>query len=177
MRRVLYILGLLADNDIEWMVGNGEKESLAPGYRMVIEGVAVDALFILVEGKLRVHLERSGRQLNILEPGEIVGEISLLDSRPPLASVTAVEESVVLRIPRMRLNRKLEADHAFAARFYKALGVFLAQRLRHTTMTMGFGGDNELSEEDADEIDPDVLESISLAGARFQWMIDKLKSL
>ncbi len=55
-----------------------------------------DCMFILASGRLRVH---DGRTLiNTLGPGEVVGEMAMLDSEPRSASVTAEEDSLLLRL-------------------------------------------------------------------------------
>jgi CRP/FNR family transcriptional regulator, cyclic AMP receptor protein len=61
-----------------------------------------------------------------------MGEMSFVDQAPPSATVQAMEPSFVLDIPRRRLNAKLAEDAGFAARFYRALSMFLAARLRAT---------------------------------------------
>ena len=105
-------------------------------------------------------------------PGEFIGELSFLDSRPPSATVIASTNSVVVAIPRHMLETKLRDDTAFAARFYRALGVFLAHRLRRMTpqgTEVRDSGAHPVDETAEDEIDPQLLESISLAGKRFEW--------
>lgn len=55
-----------------------------------------DCMYILASGRLRVH---DGRTLiNTLGPGEVVGEMAMLDSEPRSASVTAEEDSLLLRL-------------------------------------------------------------------------------
>lgn len=107
----------------------------------------------------------------------MVGEISLIDSRPPTATVRALTKSVVLRIRRQSINLRLESNKAFAARMYKAIAVFLAQRLRTTVTSMGYSETQTLDEgsEDEDEISPDLLDSLSLAGARFNVILERLQ--
>src|SRR6185436_6178421 len=93
--------------------------------------------------------------------GEVAGEMSFLDSRPPSASVRALEKCSVLAIPKSRLSQKLETDTAFAARFYRALGVFLSDRLRNTVGLLGYGAGLRLdAKEYADEIDPETLDKV-----------------
>ena len=93
----------------------------------------------------------------------VVGEMSFLDSQPPSASVRAVKKSWVLAISRKSLTDKLASDMAFAARFYRALGVFLSDRLRSTLGLLGYGSGQRLAEREyADEIDPDTLDNESL---------------
>ena len=71
------------------------------------------------------------------------------------------------------MSAKLSSDPAFAARFYRALCVFLASRLRSTTRRMGYGNDAE--DADAkDELTDDLLDNVHLAGARFDRMLKRL---
>lgn len=178
MRSVLYILGSLSDEDVGWFVGNGEKLPLSAGAPLVVEGESLDAIYIVLEGTLRVHRKGAADSFAELQAGELVGELSLLDSRPPSASVSAVDEAWVLRIPRNRLNAKLETDLGFASRMYRAMGVFLAHRLRQMIQqnARGAGAKSLTDVRDEDEIDPEVLEASALAGTRFQWMLRKLAS-
>lgn len=178
MRKVLYILGLLEDADINWLIGVGKRRKVPPGEKLVEEGNPITHLYIIVEGTVDVSVR--GKLVAQLGQGEVVGEISLLDSRPPSATVIATNHTLVLGVPFPELRAKLARDLGFAARLYQALGVFLAQRLRNINLQLivgsnpGFKLDND--EEELDEIDPEVLERITLAGSRFKWIIEKLGS-
>jgi hypothetical protein len=80
----------------------------------------------------------------------------------------------VLDIPRHRLNAKLAQDSAFAARFYRALSMFLAARLRTTNAALaGTGADDS---DTAGEMDFEALDNVSMAGARFEWIQRRLRS-
>lgn len=177
MRRVLYILSQLADEDIDWLVSVGEKLELPAGESIIREGESIDAMYIVLAGRFSVVVGRQQQKLADLAAGEMVGEISLIDSRPPTATVTATEPSVVLRVRQAAVNARLRTDQAFAARLYKAIAVFLAQRLRSTVMSLGYADSNSLDEqaEMQDEIDPQLLDLLSLAGARFNHILDRLQ--
>jgi bacteriocin-type transport-associated protein len=178
MRKVLFILSELADSDVDWMVRNGTKRAVAPGTVLIREGEQLPVLFVLLDGRLEVTLATlGGRRIALLGSGEILGELSFLDSRPPSATVTALDHASVLSISRARLNDKLSQDPGFAARFYRALGVFLASRLRRSQSRLGYGEDvaDERAEPE-DEIDPALLDGLALAGARFDWMLKRLRA-
>jgi len=178
MRKALLILGILNDNDLEWLLTTGRRETVPAGTVLVREGQAVEAIYVVLEGTFAVTIGTTGGQeIARLLSGEIVGEISFVDSRPPSATVTAVEDSLVLSVPRYELAAKLEQDTAFAARFYQALAVFLAYRLRSTTSLLGYGVATALDEdaEYEDELAPDVLDNVSLAAARFDWLLRRLR--
>ena len=64
----------------------------------------------------------------------------------------------------------------FQARLYRSLGMFLAQRMRSTILTLGYGEDRtEEDEEEIDEIEPQLLELIESAAKRIELMVSKVK--
>ncbi len=68
----------------------------APGELIVSEGEQGHALFILVRGTAAV--EHAGRPIASLGPGDVVGEMAVLDSEPRSATVRATSEAEALRI-------------------------------------------------------------------------------
>ena len=170
MRKVLFIFGELSDNDVDWMMAAGKREQIPPGAVLIQEGKPVEALYIVLEGLLRVSVESAGsRELARLGSGEIIGEMSFVDARPPSATVKALENSTVLSIPRSQLAAKLEREPDFAARFYRALAIFLSSRLREMDKAQSAAG-----QYDPDELDPNVLDMLHLAGSRFDRMLKRL---
>lgn len=170
MRRALYFLGILDDQDVEWMMRKGHKVTLEPGEHLLRQGTPADSLYFVLDGCFVVYTSTAARVAE-LKAGEVVGEISFVDARPPSASVRAEVESKVGAIPRAVLQAKLQQDLGFAARFYQSLAVFLADRLRTTTGSLGAKG-LTLDEgiEDVDELVPHLMANISMAGLRFGQM-------
>jgi CRP/FNR family transcriptional regulator, cyclic AMP receptor protein len=175
MRKALYILGQLNDSDVEWLAHKGGRQRLADGQVIVHEGRAVDALFITLGGRLRVSLN-DGQEIAQLGVGEVIGEIAFVDSSPPSATVAAIGDAVVLALPKALLQQRMEADTAFAARFYRALAIFLADRLRTATRRLGYGGAGDLDSSEIleDELDAGVLDTIWQAGERFTRLLHTL---
>lgn len=134
MPRGVHILGLLRDEDIEWIARVGLRISLPAGQPLVEEGRRNSFLHIIVGGAFLVTSRSTGdRHISVMQRGEVIGELSFLDARPPSATVRAVRASQVLAITRSEVARKLDTDLGFASRFYRALGVTLAVRLRNLT--------------------------------------------
>ncbi len=173
MRKALYVMGILDDEDAEWLASRGRRLGVQKGEVLIREGEPVDALFILLDGSLDVTA--GGKQVATLLAGEIVGEISFVDSNPPSATVTAAQYSHVLAIPRDVLRARLATDAWFASRFFRALAMFLADRLRATTARLGSGTANHNVNRDHDEIDLDMMDSVSLAAVRFDKMLKRLQ--
>lgn len=176
MRKALYILGILDDTDIEWLSRNGSNVSLRAGEVVITQGKPVDTLFIVLSGELQVYSD--DLEIARLQSGEIVGEISFVDSRPPLASVKALTNSSVCAINAEALRTKLARDSNFASHFYRALAVFLADRLRVTTSRFGYGGSDQdaIESSDPDELHPELLESIDLAATRFDKLLRRISA-
>jgi CRP/FNR family cyclic AMP-dependent transcriptional regulator len=172
MRKALYFLGILNDADIDWLVAAGSRREVAAGKVLIEEGRAIDSVFLVIDGAFSVRTRALGeREIARLMSGEVMGEMSFVDQAPPSATVLSVEPSFVLDIPRRRLNAKLAEDAGFAARFYRALSMFLAARLRATNAALAGGtqGDTE------DEMDFEALDNVSMAGARFDWIQRRLR--
>jgi CRP/FNR family cyclic AMP-dependent transcriptional regulator len=178
MRKVLFLFGQLNDDDVEWMTATGRKRFIPGGETLIRQGVPVDALSILLEGRLAVLLGPREREIARLNAGEIVGEMSFVDARPPSATVKALEDSTVLALPKTVLNEKLGRDMGFAARFFRALAIYLSTTVRERHRMLGYGegvAPGEV-EDDADELDPNVLDGVYIAGERFDRMVKRVLS-
>jgi CRP/FNR family transcriptional regulator, cyclic AMP receptor protein len=178
VRKALYILGQLNDRDVEWMARHGTQQHLADGDIIVYEGRPVDALFVILSGRMRVMLQ-DGHEVARLGVGEVVGEIAFIDSAPPSATVISVGETVVLSLAHAQLQQRINSDAPFAARFYRALAVFLADRLRATTHRLGYGETTDGLDSEAilkDELDGNVLDVMSQAGNRFTRLLQTLST-
>lgn len=170
MRKALYFLGVMDDADTEWLIRHGTRRTLAPGELLIEEGKPAEWLYFVLDGAFVVST-RTAASVAVLKAGDVIGEISFVDSRPPSANVRAEVPSQVGAVPRAALSAKLGEDVGFAARFYRSLAVFLADRLRTTTGSLG-AGRLQLAEgvEDEDELASHLLEGLSTAGLRFAEM-------
>lgn len=162
MKRSLFIFGYLADSDVEWLASVAVRETHLPGKPMITQGKTSERLMILTDGSAVV--ETNGRRVATVSSGDVLGEVSLFDSRPPSATVTPLESVAALAIPFDTLRARLQADPEFASRLYYSLGALLSQRLRETLGA-------EIT--DADEIDPDVMEQVALAGRRLELLYER----
>ena len=176
MRKVLYIFGILSDADVAWMAQTGTKRRLSDGDIIIREGESTNSLIFMLEGELLVTTRRLG-QIARLGVGEVVGEISLVDSAPPSATITASGSGVALFLDKTKLMQKLDNDDGFGSRFYRALAVFLADRLREARGSSA--GNPAIADEMAisnDELDAGILDRVTAAGERFSRMLRTLSS-
>ncbi len=135
--RSVHILSLLHDDDIGWLAQVGLRLSLPTIAPLVEEGMRTPFLYIILGGAFLVTSTIAAgtgeKSISLIQRGELVGELSFLDARPASATVRAARPSQVLAVARSEVVRKLQVDLAFAARFYRALGITLAMRLRNQT--------------------------------------------
>lgn len=173
MKRVLFLLGHLNDLDIEWMINNGHKEVIRTGDVLIHRGEDIENLFIILSGKLFISDGITNlKSIASVGPGEVLGEMSFLESRPPSVSVTASETCEVYVIPKTLIVERMHMDLQFKANFYYALALFLSNRLRKTTDQLGFGVPEEI-----DAIDANVLDGVAQAGARFSQILKKFSEV
>ena len=129
----LDFLGVLLPKDIDRILGLAEMRTVLSGGLLIREGQASEAIYFVTEGLFDVVLlDARGQETRIdrCAPGTVAGEMSWLDGKPASSTIRAAESSAVLAIPTGRLEPALASDPAFAARFYRAVALVAAERLR-----------------------------------------------
>ncbi len=116
MARVAHILSELSEDDVDWMLASGERRAVSAGTALMREGVPGDALFVVLEGTFTIASVGRREEVARLGRGDMIGEISLVDSRPASATVTALTDGIVFALPRDAVAARLELDAGFSAR-------------------------------------------------------------
>ena len=168
-----HILPKLDDADVAWTVSAGRQQKVSKGEVLVSAGEPVEALYIVLEGELSVALG-GNKVVAVLTAGDIIGEMSLIEKRPPTVSVVCAADARVLAIPQNEIRKRLESDTAFAARFYEAFSAFLSYRLRATMTHFGDGDDEdgELAHFDAhSELDEGQSDPLQVSGGRMRGLL------
>lgn len=106
-----------------------EKRTLRRGEVLVRQGREARAFYIVVSGRFSVMLE--GRKDPVCEigPNEPIGEIAFLTGGKRTATVTALRDSIVLRLERAAFDQLSTANPDI----WPALTAKLAERLAETT--------------------------------------------
>ena len=102
---------------------------LDPGDIMIEPGRPNSNVYLLLDGKLEVVIEKDGSEISIaISPGECLGEMSLIMNQPTSALARAQEESEVLVIPGDVFWQKMAVTRTGVRNLF---GV-MAKRLRRT---------------------------------------------
>ena len=121
----------LSGGDLERIAHVAVPRAFPKGVRVFHEGDSSDACYIVRTGDLRVTREHSdGRAIALatLGPGDLFGELAMLDGGARSASVETLTDSELLALPAGDVRRLL-ADHPEIA---VKLIIALTRRLRET---------------------------------------------
>jgi CRP-like cAMP-binding protein len=124
-------LPFLADDDLARLSACGAEIRARRGDVLLKAGEATTALLLVLEGEIAI--ERDGVTIAHCGPGEVLGEISMLEDAAASATARAEQDARVIRVPRVALEALLASHEQLAARFYRSLAVRLAGRARRLT--------------------------------------------
>jgi CRP/FNR family transcriptional regulator, cyclic AMP receptor protein len=126
------LLHALGDRGLSALLQLGTRRRYAAREVVVRQGDPATAVYVVVQGRLKVAVAApDGREaaLNLLGPGQVLGEVAVLDGGERSATVIALEESELLVIPRDAFVGYLESSSRASFRLLEVL----ARRLRLLT--------------------------------------------
>jgi len=93
------------------------RKVFATGEVVFEEGQPGDRAFLVQKGAIEIVQRRNGAEevMRRVQPGEIFGAMSAIDSQPRIATARAAEESVCVIIPRPVFEQKIAASDPFIA--------------------------------------------------------------
>ena len=118
---------------LEWMKSAGTSRTLEGGSTLIREGQASESLSVILNGSLTVTTTDNQElqdQLATLGPGSLVGEMSWLEQRPAVATITVPEGSTVLELPLQQLERFQQNSPNLVAELHKLIAQKLAVQIQ-----------------------------------------------
>lgn len=100
------------------------------------QGDLGEMLYLIQSGRVRIYvLGEEGQEISVrlMGPGEVFGELALIDDLPRSASAVAMEDTVVLTLSRRAYLYHLRRCPQLALNFMRTLST----RLRYTTIQAG----------------------------------------
>ncbi len=158
------------DEDISWLSKNGRVRKLTPGSILIREGVHSEAIYILLEGEASVSVEGIGNVAQ-LNHGQFIGEMSLVDKSPPSATVASARLPLSSKSTKLSSTGSSRPTPGLQAASIRPSPCFLpiASAARHGSGNPAAGGLDE------DELDESVLDGVTVAGLRYQNLVETLK--
>ncbi len=124
------LFSMLTANQAEAVAESVVKRRFRRGEVIVERGQKSNALYILLTGRARVVAsDARGREviLAVLQPGDYIGEMSLIDNEPHSATVRAEVQTDVLMLGRSEFARCLPENSSLSYAILRGL----VQRLRN----------------------------------------------
>lgn len=131
-KAALPAVGILSDLDTserQALAGEVETRALKRGAVLVRQGDAANALYIVLTGRFAVTVAGRREPVTEIGPEQPVGEIAFLTGGTRTATVTAMRDSLVLRLGRAEFERL----SAKCPSIWRKLTCALAERLAATT--------------------------------------------
>jgi CRP-like cAMP-binding protein len=119
----------LDEAELRRLAGIAREVSLAPGDALFEQGEESDGLYIVVSGIVRIYLTAGdGREatISLLEDGEMIGEIALLDGLPRSAGAAALTPTKLIFIPHRPFCDLLDSSPQLS----RQVMLMLCERLR-----------------------------------------------
>jgi CRP/FNR family transcriptional regulator, cyclic AMP receptor protein len=106
------------------------------GMEVIREGDGGDFMLIVVEGRVEVRKQdrfNTPQLIAAIEPGRVLGEMSMIDGEPRFATCVAVQPTLVAVLDRASLARIIVEQPLLGAKILMELVLMLSQRLRATS--------------------------------------------
>jgi len=131
LRRAPLFAGLRPDA-LDGLAAQLRRRTFKRGTMIFHKDQTGDALYVIESGRVRIFLPtESGTELTVevSGPGDVFGELALLDGRPRSASAETLEDTTAFTLTREEFKAHLAATPQLAV----ALIELLSTRLRHVT--------------------------------------------
>jgi Cyclic nucleotide-binding domain len=127
----------LEDAQIARLLLAGEFCDLTDGTALAEENQALDRLFFICAGRVRVMI--ADRQVSRLERGTFVGEVAFLTERPATATVIAEGSVRALAFERGKLRQFFHKEAEVAGLIYQLLGRDLSHKIKISNSLLSGG--------------------------------------
>lgn len=109
----------LRDDFLVHLAATMEELSFTAGQTIVRQGESGQSLYILVSGRVRVHI--GPRELARLKKEDCFGEMAVFDAEPRSASVTTLEPCNCLMLTQQQLYEAIEETPGIAVNIIRLL--------------------------------------------------------
>ncbi|MCA9545209.1 MAG: cyclic nucleotide-binding domain-containing protein [Myxococcales bacterium] len=110
--------------------------ALTQGELLFKAGEPGDAAYVIQEGEVEVT-SRGGRPIATLGPGQVIGELSLLDGAPRSATIRASTPTQLFRIDKQEFDYQRRNLRTPAYKIMRTMAMTLSGRIRETNAQIG----------------------------------------
>lgn len=134
----------LTPTQLDWVARRAHRRIFPTGKNVMLIEQPGEAVYIILHGTVKVYAEQGGRDaiLSILGSGDIIGEMSLIDSVGRSASVVTLEDSLMLWMDKITFYHMLDNFPPIARNLVKILSarVRLSDQMIQSLATLDVNG-------------------------------------
>lgn len=136
--RAVPFLGSFGDEELDDVLNSSSYIQCEPGDKIIEEGTIDSRIYILLSGVVAVN--KDGKDLTYINrPGEVFGEMAVVNKERRSTNVVAVEQTVCLAVDQKFLQDIKPRDEypSFYAAMYEFIARVTAGRLQATSRRLG----------------------------------------
>lgn len=134
----------LTPAQLDWVANRAHRRVFPIGTTVLTIEQPGEAVYIILHGTVKIHVEQGGRDviLSILGSGDLLGEMSLIDSVGRSANAVTLEDSLMLWMDRVTFEYLLDNFPPVARNLVQILTarVRLSDQLIHALATLNVYG-------------------------------------
>ena len=134
----------LTSTQLEWVAQRAHRRVFEAGRNVLPIEQPGEAVYIILHGTVKIHIEQGERDVivSILGAGDLLGEMSLIDSVGRSASAVTLEDSLLLWMDKLTFNYLLDNFTAVARNLVRILSarVRLSDQLIQALATLDVNG-------------------------------------
>jgi CRP-like cAMP-binding protein len=137
--RDVAIFSGLTDAEIEEIMAGSERVEVAAGNPVFTEGEPGDGFYVILSGKCMVRKKAGGKDVDLapLGPHAAIGEMGVLAKKNRIASVVAVEPTVVQKVGRQAWDAACERGSRALTKVVCNIARMLSDRLDKVNVEFG----------------------------------------
>jgi CRP-like cAMP-binding protein len=141
----VFIFKDVPDPVLQLVARAAEEMTVSAGETIASGAQAPKALYVIRNGTVRLTSEKRDIAPLLFGSGETIGEVPFLDGGPAGVTAVALERADLLVIRSEKLEGILAGNPEAGYRFYRAIAVSLAKRIRRVVGMLAFAAENERS--------------------------------
>ena len=134
----------LTATQLEWVAQRAHRRVFEAGRNVLTIEQPGEAVYVILHGTVKIHIEQGERDVivSILGTGDLLGEMSLIDSVGRSASAVTLEDSLMLWMDKLTFNYMLDNFPPVARNLVKILSarVRLSDQLIQALATLDVNG-------------------------------------
>ena len=134
----------LTPTQLEWVAQRAHRRVFEAGRNVLIIEQPGEAVYIILHGTVKIHIEQGERAVivSILGAGDLLGEMSLIDSIGRSASAVTLEDSLLLWMDKLTFHYMLDNFTPVARNLVRILSarVRLSDQLIQALATLDVNG-------------------------------------